>query len=72
MKKPILEVRKYNDNGVYSYALMRLDQSSPIIKNISMPHARHLLKICKKMEECPRSITPIVDWFDHDEIVDVK
>ena len=71
MKRPILEVRKYNENGVYSYALFRSDQVVPIIKNISKQHARHLHKICNRMDEVPTHIIPIKDWYEFDEIVAV-
>lgn len=70
MKRPILEVRKYNENGVYSYGLFRSDQSAPIIKNISSQHAKHLLRICNRMDEVPKHIIPIKDWYEFDEIVD--
>ena len=71
MKKPILEIRKYNENGVYSYALLRSDSVVPIVKNISRQHAKHLLKICNKMDEVPKNIIAIKDWYEFMEIVDV-
>jgi hypothetical protein len=71
MKKPIISIRKYTDNGVYSYALFRSDVSSPIIKNISLAHCKHIKHILNGMSDLPYKINPIANWFDFDHIVDV-
>ena len=70
MKKPILEVRKIADS-VYGYALYRSDTPSPIIRGISKPHAVHIMKILRSTSDIPFKITPIIDWFNYDYIVDV-
>lgn len=71
MQKPKLNIRKINDNGIYCYAVYRADVAVPIIKDISNAHARHIVKILKRMNELPYHIEPIKDWYDHDEIVEV-
>ena len=70
MKRPILEVRKYNDNGVYSYAVFRSDVTSPIIANISLAHAKHIKHILRSVISLPYKIKPIENWADYDYIVD--
>ena len=70
MKKPILEVRKIADS-VYGYALCAAGVSKPICKGITQKHAKHLLKICRQMDEVPDTIIPIKDWYEFDTIVEV-
>lgn len=71
MQKPKLNIRKINDTGIYCYAVYRADSAVPIIKDISNVHARHILKILKRMSELPAHIEPIKDWYNWDVIVSV-
>lgn len=68
--KPKLEVRRYGeDEGIKSWAVFRADRPSPMIHGISKAHAEYILKICLKMIDLPEKITPIKDWYDHEEIL---
>lgn len=68
--KPKLEVRRYaEDEGLKSWAVFRLDRTSPMIKGITKAHAEHVKRLCLKMVDLPEKITPIDNWYDYDEIL---
>jgi hypothetical protein len=70
-KKPILEVKRCDEEGKYSWGVYRSDKPSPIMKNISRPHAEHVKKLLKNDPELPEELTPAKDWYDWNVIVDV-
>jgi len=72
MKQPKLTIKQYRGNGLTDWALFRADQGKPIIHGITKNHANHLKRICSHIADLPTVIKPIPDWYDHDEIIDVK
>ena len=68
--KPKLEVRRYDaEEGKYSWAVFRADRPAPMIHGISKDHADHIKRLCLRMVDLPEKITPIKNWYDHDEIL---
>ena len=68
-KRVKLEIRRMTGEGIYDYALYRLDRTEPIICGISKKHAEHLKIIVGRMADIPESIAPIKDWFMYDDIL---
>jgi len=70
--KPKLEVRLYDGDGKYDYALFRSDQSTPICSGLSHAHALHVKGIVGRMENVPESFPPIKEWYKYDKIIEVE
>jgi hypothetical protein len=69
--KPKLDIRLYNGDGKYDYALFRSDRTKPVCSGISRDHAEHIKIIVGGMDDTPESFPPIKDWGDFNIIVDV-
>lgn len=69
--KPILDIRLYNGDGKYDYALFRSDRTKPICSGISREHAEHVKIIVGGMEDTPESVPPIKDWRVYNVIVGI-
>ena len=68
---PKLEIRQTKEDDHYGYAVYRADRTKSLVSGITYAHAEHLVKILKRMSDLPETITPIKDWYNYDEIVEV-
>jgi|TARA_R110002126_G_scaffold34235_4_gene106220 hypothetical protein len=60
--KPKLDIRSYNGDGKYDYALFRSDRATPICSGISREHAERIKIIVGAIDDTPESFPPIKDW----------